>query len=291
LQDNYGHVLCQKFCRQTEHYFSSHKINVHDNKNKKLLSQQHIFKHCTMNIDRLHVEAIANNNRGASLLEEGKYGDAVVVLSNAQKFARRGLEKCRQVVGSAPPANRGVSFCESLDRLMIRKANPQSSDEEYGDSHNDGFVYRQPIQIPPSSLSIDCQSSLLVSVAIIFNLALAHHLCGMEYKEVGVIRKALRLYECSYKLYRSYCQIQEISLSSSSLLPMAAMNNSGQIHRLLGEDENARCFFQSLFSSLIYIGYCREGRNRGLDLEGFFQTTSQWIVLSCNSYSMTAGAA
>ena len=87
------------------------------------------------------------------------------------------------------------------------------------------------------------------SFAILFNLALAHHLAGMECPESrkGKLRKALRLYEFAYSI-----QVQEdIQLQIKYTLGM--VNNLGHIQELLGDHQKAHQCFQHLLSTLMYV--------------------------------------
>jgi hypothetical protein len=110
------------------------------------------------------------------------------------------------------------------------------------------------IQLPPCSLSNDYYSRVVVSVAIMFNLALAHHLFALEQapgssKSETMLRKVLKFYECcSFIILRAQ---HHAKTPKGSLLLMATINSSGHIHIILGEEEHASTCFRNLFSTLL----------------------------------------
>jgi hypothetical protein len=228
----------------------------------------------------LHLKAIAHNNHAAFLIETRNYADAISILSAAHKCSKYGLNQC--IHQSHLP----VTAISPLDAFMISASASQFSVNDRSDTDY-SLIHRRAIQLPPC-LASDYYSRVMVSVAIVFNLALAHHFLALEQaegskSEVLFLRKALKFYEYSFNLVRT-----QHAKTSSSLLLMATINNSGHIHMILGEEEHAGTCFRNLFSILTCLGYCCYGGHggQGSAVEVFFRTTSQYMVrdgLNCTA--------
>jgi tetratricopeptide (TPR) repeat protein len=141
------------------------------------------------------------------------------------------------------------------------------------DENNLPFVYRTPLIISESIATQDYESTVEAAVAIMFNLALAHHLQGEEqsFNEPSALRKALALYELAYAL-----QVQE-DIDVSVEITMAIINNLGSIHRELDDQEKASQCFQHLLSTMLFVqtlGEC----DFTLGTEGFVRNVSHLIL-------------
>lgn len=227
----------------------------------------------------LHLKAIAYNNHAAFLVETGNYVDAISILSKAHKCSKYGLDQC--IRQARLPAV--LSIVSPLDAFMASAppATHQCYSEDSDKPETYNLIHRRAIQLPPC-LSNDYYSRVVVSVAIIFNLALAHHLFALEQapgssKSETMLRKALKFYECSFIILRAQ---HHAKTPKGSLLLMATINSSGHIHIILGEEEHAGTCFRNLFSTLTCLGYRggQEEGGHGPALEVFFRTTSQYLV-------------
>jgi tetratricopeptide (TPR) repeat protein len=202
------------------------------------------------------------NNGGVALMKRANYSEAIASYTAA-------LAKVKQ--------------------MLIEDENDEDSsdvaDEQSGGS-SDSIAFAQDdfptgaesdskelMMSDPNSRSIFCRPILLrnrnekacvelynkFSFAIMFNLALAHHLSGMKCTESkrGKLRKALRLYEFAYSI-----QMQEdVQLQITYTLGM--VNNLGHIQELLGEEQKAQQCFQHLLSTLMYVMESGEESNEG----------------------------
>ena len=147
------------------------------------------------------------------------------------------------------------------------------------------FVFRRTIYIPTEMETTSYRSKVMVSVAVIFNLALAHHVFAMETDNPEIaeqlLRKAAKLYELGYNLQRA----PAMNSNSSSVFAMAAINNLGQIYERLGERDRARRLFTHLLSTLMMLIDCRQVNVS--QFECFFRSTSHLIF----QYGDSAAAA
>mmetsp|Transcript_25367 Transcript_25367/g.29043 ORF Transcript_25367/g.29043 Transcript_25367/m.29043 type:complete len:168 (+) Transcript_25367:3-506(+) len=127
-----------------------------------------------------------------------------------------------------------------------------------------------------------------LSLVIIFNLALTHHLMGIDNdnnneslvlsnpteftKKNKSLQHAVKLYEIAYQLYVTYTEPQALYEHNSTMndndedhndneravavslrLTMIVSNNLGQIHRVAGNSKKYTKSLQHLLSSIMYM--------------------------------------
>jgi hypothetical protein len=109
-----------------------------------------------------------------------------------------------------------------------------------------------------------------LSILIVFNLALAHHLCGLETKKVGMLEKAVHFYALSQQMFAQQ------SLDNIEFI-LAVTNNIGQIRKTLGQTEVADELFQRMLTTLLYLNEYNWDTNE-FSLEGFFRNTTHLVL-------------
>ena len=125
------------------------------------------------------------------------------------------------------------------------------------------FVFQEPIFIRSQSSGETLASwefSSKLSFAILYNLALAHHLDAQVTQQSSGLARALALYKTAYK-------IQMEGRRFPCLETMAVLNNMGQIYKSFNDENASRLCFESLVSNVMLL------RVRGGTLEeysGFF---------------------
>ena len=134
-----------------------------------------------------------------------------------------------------------------------------------------GLIYNHPIFVPPTITESASpaegrqpQPEITISTAIIFNLALAHHLqvshghfsspvASMGLSEECKRAHQLRLLARASQLYDLAYQLQAEQTSGSQMLfLMAVLNNRGLIASLQKDDLCARSCFDHLLSVIMY---------------------------------------
>eukprot|EP00980_Cylindrotheca_fusiformis_P006086 scaffold1311_cov99-Cylindrotheca_fusiformis.AAC.3 len=170
------------------------------------------------------------------MIDSCRYGQAISVLSNLLK-ALQTRQDCSE-----------VSDISGLDQFMDYSDDQKPSDgKDLIDVMNENpqFIYRRGIRIPHSfASSKDCNSATTASITV-FNLALAHHLAGIETKDEVtssiLLQKALKLYAAALRFLGG--QVSE----SNILFSLAIWNNSGVIFDSMQKRANsAQCFGQLL---------------------------------------------
>jgi tetratricopeptide (TPR) repeat protein len=191
------------------------------------------------------INTISYNNAGASCIEAGNYSNAIVNFSTALKSSKASMD-------NGQGEQQSLQFKIDFDMFMTHgKSDKDLKDGNHSPS-SDFLVYRSPIRIPESlSQEEGFDSEVLFSAIAIFNLALAHHLSGMENRasSTTLLQKATKLYEYGV-------QIQEGHRSAEcpcTLFFLSSLNNLGDIHRRLGAASTSEGCFQQLLSILMYL--------------------------------------
>eukprot|EP00529_Nitzschia_sp_RCC80_P029554 CAMPEP_0113509578 /NCGR_PEP_ID=MMETSP0014_2-20120614/37656_1 /TAXON_ID=2857 /ORGANISM="Nitzschia sp." /LENGTH=308 /DNA_ID=CAMNT_0000405429 /DNA_START=123 /DNA_END=1049 /DNA_ORIENTATION=+ /assembly_acc=CAM_ASM_000159 len=139
-----------------------------------------------------------------------------------------------------------------------------------GYSHADStFLYDHGIMIP-SNLPICYESSVLLSVAIIFNLALAYQLAASKNvdKKSRYLRKASKLYELAHDL-----QCDEGL--DSVLLIAACVNNLGAIFRSSGDEKMTGKYFDHLLATIMFVTVNGDESARCPCIAGFIMNATE----------------
>jgi tetratricopeptide (TPR) repeat protein len=129
--------------------------------------------------------------------------------------------------------------------------------EDDDDDDVDLFVYRKPIYIPKHAK----RSRVMVSLIILYNMALANHLIALEEEDDEEdeeeetncckeqrLSKAFRLYELAYKLQLA------VGDQAGTLFALFLLNNLGQIHKAMGNVNKSRQCFERVLSNVIILG-------------------------------------
>jgi len=217
-------------------------------------------------------QAINQANYGASLIEAKDYGDAISNLSAALSFFKRLM-----ALHTNFEEDNELSPKTSLDECM-KTCSPSSDvsldvDEEAPEGQ---FIYHQPIHIPAKS-ALSYTEGIMVSCMIIFNLAIAYHLQGLQEKDAKDITtsmvRALKLYELSFNLQR------EQQLDNNILFTLAIVSNLGVLHQQLQDQDSSTKCFEHVLSTLMYLTDCGEASKRYLD--GFFVNVTKIVSEPC----------
>jgi tetratricopeptide (TPR) repeat protein len=209
---------------------------------------------------------IALNNQGASLIQSARATEAVATLTEA-------LKSSKQLLTAEPSQSDVDSELYLLDGMMAKRSVYATKDCDYETGGN--FICKQVMYASEDMRSDDNTSTVLLAIAVVFNLALAHHLIGIERgSDFRSLEKAVKLYEYAFSLARSH------GVDNCVLFHLSIMNNLGQLLRALGHEEQAGKCFQQLLSMLMCLLDCSDGgASRYAD---FLANVSYLIVPSCS---------
>ena len=229
-------------------------------------------------------EAIRLNNHAAMHINSGMFEIAISTLAAALKASRQILDNGaadRKEKDDIFTLDQCILSAQQDERRLSCNYQNQEDESDSGDvmyqrqQYKEGptFLFRRAIEIPTSlDEANDYGSSVMISVIIIFNLALAHQQAGIVGDEIckAKLNKAAKLYELAYSLQR------EESMEGTALFTMATINNLGMIYDSLEETATAGKCFQHLLSTLMFMIDCGESKTIS-QFEGFFANTSHLI--------------
>mmetsp|Transcript_20807 Transcript_20807/g.33529 ORF Transcript_20807/g.33529 Transcript_20807/m.33529 type:complete len:240 (+) Transcript_20807:479-1198(+) len=113
-------------------------------------------------------------------------------------------------------------------------------------------LYLSPLYLSESADYDRYDTSVEASVAIMYNLALAHHLNALfgtaAANRETALDQAISLYELAYNVH-----MQEEDADLSVEFTMAVVNNLGHIHRLKGDEAKADKCFHHLLSTMLFL--------------------------------------
>ena len=227
-----------------------------------------------------HVQdlALQHNNRGAFFIATRRYSNAISCLS-------QGLQQTKQLLKGADKEDRREDSIALvlLDQFMCQDPGQieMMTSVDSAKSSDTDFVYRHPISIPSSQFHAlipdenDCK--VVISLSIIFNLALAHHLRAIEEVDASSnhqeLSRAMRLYELAYKLQAH----GDTGSGISTLYIMSTLNNLGQIHKALNEADTASKCFENLLSAMMFTVHTG-GTLPEQALDGFMRNMTQSVL-------------
>jgi hypothetical protein len=227
-------------------------------------------------MDSYKTNTITSINDGACQIDAGDYRSAIVSLSVALKSCKASAEVVEQ-------GQQTTKHSFDLDLLMSQ--GPVDKNERSTTDTEDHMAYIRPIYIPDGlgrESGFDAQ--VVFSVAV-FNLALAHHLGGMEDTPSSAIllEKAATLYEFGVHVQES----QQSDDSTGILFFLATFNNLGDVHRRLGNTLKSEQCFKQLLSTLMFLTASGEQAS-SLNLDVFFRST---FFLVCPTHVNAAAVA
>jgi tetratricopeptide (TPR) repeat protein len=175
---------------------------------------------------------VTMNNQGVSMIQERRYEDAIDCFISAVQHINQVLETTRGL-----PERPSSMVCLLQDNHQVLSV-PVSSDEKM-------FVFRNPLLVSEKRTG-SFQVSAKTSLVALYNLAMAYHLSGLQNQCAKRLKQALSYYELSYKMLLDE---QHVVVSQAMII----LNNIGQIHRLLQNEEGAKNCFQYLLTTMMFV--------------------------------------
>jgi hypothetical protein len=245
----------------------------------------------------IHVQAQNFNNRAASFLitptssssAGNNYDEGIFLLLEALKLTEQDYHDEIKNERSSPsssscctrsPCSCSCQYCSLESCLTMDGCNNDGSSTPVAaaaaaaaavaadEGINSWFVYRKPIFVNKDCIEGMHFMGATLSIIILFNLALAHHLKAIagtsttnttSYK---LLLQALQLYKLAYQLHvdiihHSQQQQQPSSQdnkgATSLRLTMIIFNNLGDIHRITGDKEKHIMCLQHLLTLIMFI--------------------------------------
>jgi tetratricopeptide (TPR) repeat protein len=233
------------------------------------------------------------NNKGVRLIESQQYDEAVVALSSGLSIVKKFLagvgandadadamvEESDKDCGSDNQSP--LCHFSQAPKCVYHNKGDMEVEEDEEEQYDTPFVFRRPLVIPTENNQVThFKHHVKMSFVLLYNLALTHHLSALQgEKSQKRLRKALALYELAYTI-----QMNE-NIQLTILQTMAIVNNLGQIHAAMDNDEKAEQCFQHLLSTLMFVNDACD-HDAADQIDGFISN-----VLSLILSSTAAGAA
>lgn len=241
-------------------------------------------------------ESIQLNNIAVESMMGGRYADAISSLIKAHLAAREGIRLIPEDYKVLRSSCGDPQEYSLLDHLMLLSDRSTPQGQESHVENQEFFIYNRPILIPLNLSPQHQESHAVILISILFNLALAQHLCALRLcpqaqnqERLEMTRQALKLYRLAFQLHHSHQQEDSafgfISRPSNMLL-LALMNNSGHTYHMLGDNEDSSKCFQHLFASLMWLRTTNWWQSRVASEEcspekmfaGFTWSTATWLL-------------
>jgi hypothetical protein len=216
---------------------------------------------------------VANlNNKAAGHIRNGEYSRALIILSSSLAMLKDGV--LRNEI-SAPHMEPGDSLlsgppCNFLERETEDSFEPTRvvATDRVTTEMDEYFLYKNPVEVfakfadSPSIVAI-------LTYAIVYNLALCHHLEAISTDEkdnTTNLQRAIVFYNNAQRLNLSY--------KLDILHSLAISNNMGHAHHFLHNEPTAQLCFLRLLNAIVYLSEGgQEGRqilaNNRICLKGF----------------------
>ncbi len=242
-----------------------------------------------------HLLAKKLNNRAALLITKQSYDESIALLSRALKLTENAYENKNAECNHSPPACNSInldscvtmeqeSYLSLLDNAdsehrkqhsIVSKKDEQANTKT--GSQEESFVYSNPLLVPKCCIEEDHYMGIVLTLMILFNLSLAHHLKAVatddSQKCNKLLDQSLKLYELTYQLH-----IDSDQSVGSLRFTMIIANNLGQIHKLAGNTEKHQLCLQHLLSAIMYMLDSFGLRLDSRDMDGFYQSVLPIMV-------------
>jgi tetratricopeptide (TPR) repeat protein len=249
------------------------------------------------------------NNDAALQIYTGNYSQAAETLSYALNIIQQAmgvLKSCNRPPNHKTSEPRTPSYvsCDCIfseDELItcqgsrrIPAANRNSSSFYLDESC---FLYKHPVQVfsNSSDTSDDEHHVEVISYAIVYNLALCHHLRAISENSSSIticeqgsyLKRAIALYKHALKLLMS-----PHNRKLDMLHTLAIVNNLGHAYHLLHNEATAKRCFQRLLQAIMGLlsenddqsDLTRDDRTRNhLPLDGFLSNIMSLVMGSSSS--------
>jgi hypothetical protein len=262
-------------------------------------TNQHIHQ------DASETTVVTLNGQGCKALKASKYDIAADYFSIALQLLQQGLKHASD---DTEDRNQEEADYDTVDLTL--SLSPSSSSTHWDNSPSESAsssschcmnhevtapclaavgIYKVPRTVSARFSNMRCVSDYnKVASALIFNLALAHHLASFETNggeqqqqpDKAHLIQALRAYELVYKLHMEEGQ----STSLNPFYAMAALNNVALVYYSLLDKQRANQCAEALLSSIVWFQYQQEEPS---DLFLFFSGTVQHLILT-DSYTALA---
>lgn len=212
----------------------------------------------------------ARDITGSSAEEELPLSEGRNEEYNALAHASRNLEQVASE--NCPASSKSACRCRGTRNQPQPKCTTTKSEtsEDCTPASYQDFIYDKPIRVIDR---YNTPSHAEVSLYVVFNLALCHHLRALAKRKMSEsrLRRILKLYKLAYSL-----QVREKHALGPSHA-IAILNNVAQVYKQLGRRKKSETCLQNLLTNIVRLVDC--GLADQVDqLDGFLLNLSHLLV-------------
>eukprot|EP00534_Pseudo-nitzschia_fraudulenta_P005869 CAMPEP_0201179438 /NCGR_PEP_ID=MMETSP0851-20130426/113346_1 /ASSEMBLY_ACC=CAM_ASM_000631 /TAXON_ID=183588 /ORGANISM="Pseudo-nitzschia fraudulenta, Strain WWA7" /LENGTH=343 /DNA_ID=CAMNT_0047463421 /DNA_START=55 /DNA_END=1086 /DNA_ORIENTATION=- len=154
------------------------------------------------------------------------------------------------------------SACQAAGPKITREATRVVKKQD------EAFVYSRPLRVNQKSIDEHHYMGSTLSVIILFNIALAHHLKAIELLPVladhsdrlAILQQPLKLYELAYQLQVDRTEGQRSNVCNEENLVnlrfmMLVTNNISDIHRIAGNAKKYKMCLEHLLNAMMFMNH------------------------------------
>jgi tetratricopeptide (TPR) repeat protein len=210
-------------------------------------------------VNRMMNCCVRMNNAGTQRLAQGMFAEAADSFKGSLRLVESALAARANDAGRRDGADEQHSARErsGLKRAIVLPIHHRQMLCEERQSQL--LVASQGLYLSPLNLcddidfELEAASSVEAAIAIMFNLALSHHLHalygehGSVHERQSTLDQAIALYELAWRLEMQ----EEADLCVE--FTMAIVNNLGHAHRVKGNHEKSHQCFRHLLSTILFL--------------------------------------
>ncbi|KAL3936873.1 MAG: hypothetical protein SGBAC_007897 [Bacillariaceae sp.] len=205
-------------------------------------------------------QAIAANNSGILFLMKKDFRRATAsfrhaVVTTKEILSKRHRRNEAQSVflhyhGAAFPSHQRPSLSQltmevvDVDSITKRGAAELYCDEELSLVCRNAFFIHQSTATTRSYIEDDLTT---IAVSAVYNLAMAHHLCGIDHRSISQLETAVHYFE----VFLSFQKTGIVGLVTAHM--MFALNNMATIHRTMSNESKLMQNLQQLCAILAHV--------------------------------------
>ena len=221
------------------------------------------------------------NNVAVEMIEKGHYRKAIQTLRQGNKILVDVMDRYHESGGDEVDKKSlaydctGNSWPQQASQASSTKQ-PQHfgfDDQRRPAGFSSHFVYRHPIRIRgvPSE-----RPAYILSVIVLFNMALTYNLLALDLKKTNPLRK--NLLRESLKLYQlTFVMKNQGKLHFDTTFALALVNNTAHIQSEMGRQAKAKKLIDLMLSTLMMV--VQNGQTAMVpEIDGFMATASRLIV-------------
>jgi tetratricopeptide (TPR) repeat protein len=264
-----------------------------------------------------HLLAQKLSNRASFFITSRNYDEGIVLLTKALKHVERNISattmrqpclcKCcsldyclameqdsySSLLNNEKEKYHGGDNCQPSkdDKIDHVECDHYDNGKEYQHQtpadikNHDGFVYRRPLLVPKRCVEEGHYMGISLSLIILYNLALAHHLKAIsmisqsecdalsspDKEKMQALKKALQLYQLAYQL--------QLDQNGGYLrFTMIISNNLGEIHRVAGNAKKHIMLLHHLLSAIMFMVDRKLVVLDSTEMDGFYHNVSQIMM-------------